>query len=222
MNASVQQKRTSGHYYREATVAIKPDLHVSESTAVIKAERFLRNAAQEILDRHARMNIVEDRIRTHYRKPLTQFRALCKDPSLADVIHIVEDTPKQLTALRLFHTEDRRNGYAYFYLVHFRVTNKRMRMRPLNKPVDISITAHALARLLERSPTSVTLDVRGICLMLTRLLGDASGANYDEKGRTYLRLEQFPNTVFVCCKDRWRDRPDELAANYSIVTYMEK
>lgn len=222
MDTTTRQNRSAGSHYSLASVTIKPELHLSETTAVIKAQRFLRNAAREIEERHARMKVVEQRINRIYRKPLSRFRALCKEPSLADITRIIRDSPKEMKALQLFHKEDRANGRSYFYLVHFVVSNKGTRVVPEYLPVDIAITAHTLARMVERCSIDLTLELRGIHLLLTKLFLVAAEAKYDEKGQARIGLDDYPDMIFVCCRNRWLEDPRELRAFFSIVTYFEK
>lgn len=207
---------------KSAEIVIKPALQLSERTAMLKAERFIRNAAQEIEARHERMNVVEKRLDAIYRKPLTRFRALCKDPSLAEISVIVKDTPKRLTFYRVFHAHSRDSGHSYFYLVHYIVSNKKTIQSPLNKPVDIYITGHALARMVERGSVEWTLDLSIIRTLLTRLLAAAINAEYDENDTARIGIQEYPGMIFVCCRNRWMRQHEELPAYFSIVTYFEK
>ncbi len=222
MSPTTSPNLVASRYYRQASVNIRPQLHLSETTALLKAKRFLENAAREIDERHARMNVVERRLDRIYRKPLNRFRALCKDPSMADVTQILHDTGKELALMRLFHTHDRVNRRSYFYLVRYAVTNKGLKGDPLRQPVDIAISAHSLARMLERCSVDLRLDMRAIRMLLMRLLLKALEAQFDEKGKARIGLEQFPDMVFVCCRHRWLTDPREMPAHFTIVTYFEK
>lgn len=207
---------------KTAEIIVKPALQLSESTAMLKAERFIRDAAREIDARHKRMNVVERRLDAIYRKPLTRFRALCKDPSLAEISAVVEDTPKRMTFYRVFHAHSADTGHSYFYLVHCVVANKKTKQPSLDKPVDIVITGHALARVVERCSVEWKLDLSVIRTLLVKLLSAAIRAEYDENETTKIGVVEYPGMVFVCCRNRWARQYEELPAYFSIVTYFEK
>lgn len=220
MDVKTERHHKSGR--KIANVIVNPDLHLSESTARIKVERFLRNALDEIDECNRIGKEVRKRIDARYRKRIPRFRALCQHPRFSSLMLIINDTSKKISGLELTHFHHPETTWAYFGLSPFEVTNKQLLKLPAGFPPTIAISAHTLARMLERCSTSLLLDMSGIRLLLVKLLAAALAAEFDETGRCRLGLDQFPDMIFVCCKDRWRYDEREIRARYTIVTYFEK
>lgn len=207
---------------KTAAVVVKPELHLSEGTARIKIARFVAEAERDIGQRNELAEKRNLQYRKKYRKQLSCFRALYGDPILGDLVFVVQDDPKRIMGFRLFHAEHAGAKQSYFFLRMFVITNKTWKSLPPGQPVNITIGNHTLARILERCSIGLTLDIRGIRALLIKLLFKALSATFDENGVARLGLDQFPDMIFVCCKDRWLERDYELPAYYSIVTYYEK
>ena len=220
MDVKTERHHKSG--MKIANVIVNPDLHLSESTARIKVERFLRNVLDEIDECNRIAKEASKRIDGRYRKRVPRFRALCQHPRLSSLMLVIDDTPKKISGLELIHFHHPETKRAYFGLNPFEVTNKQVLKFPTGFPTTIAINAHTLERMLERCSTSLLLDMSGIRFLLVKLLAAALVAEFDETGRCRLGLDQFPEMIFVCCKERWRNDEREIRAKYTIVTYFEK
>ena len=207
---------------KPAEVTVRPELHLSETTAIVKIARFLRQAGRELDQRNEIARLAERKISEKYRKPVTRFRTLCADPRFEDLWFVVKDTGKEITAFRLVHAGSVETKRAFFCLDTYVVCNKRTRVMPPGGPMLIALSAHTLARMLERCSKEILLDLRTISNLLKLLLASALEAKYDEQGKARIGLNQFPDMVFVCCRERWRYQPLDIPALYSIVTYYEK
>jgi hypothetical protein len=204
-----------------ARVSVNPKLHLSESTAHMKADRFLERLGEEIDTRNALCMVLLKQIEAKYRKPLSRFRALYKDPRVADLLMIVRDAPKNITGWRLVHLQTARKR-AYFCFSFIKVTNKNTRVMLNGGPMDIAISGHTLARMLERCSTSMMLDLKQMKALLLRLLLSASEADYDERGQARIGLDEFPGMMFVCRRNFELRTDKGLPAIYTVVTYFEK
>lgn len=204
-----------------AKVSVNPDLHLSESTAHMKADRFLERLGAEIDARNRLCMTLIRQFEIKYRKPLSRFRALYKDPRVADLLMIVRDEPKCITGWRLVHLQTARNR-AYFCFSMIVVTNKNTRVMLNGGPMDIAISGHTLARMLERCSTSLMLDLKQMKALLLRLLLSASEANYDENAQARIGLDQFPGMTFVCRRNFELRTDKGLPAVFTVVTYFEK
>ncbi len=204
-----------------ARVSVNPDLHLSESTAHMKADRFLERLGEEIDARNHLCMVLIRQIETKYRKPLSRFRALYQDPRVADLLMIVRDAPKCITGWRLVHLQTARNR-AYFCFSIIKVTNKNTRVMLNGGPMDIAISGHTLARMLERCSTSLMRDLKQMKALLLKLLLSASKADYDENEQARIGLDQFPDMIFVCHRNFELRTDVGLPAVYTVVTYFEK